>query len=227
MRRQKHVVKAAYQGLVLGQILVLVDAGQFFQPGTLVQPVQNLQAGLGGPAQKQRRGHMAFGPLHYLLYLVPVDHIAEVGQPQRRAGDDKTIVKLILHLFEIVVEMFQVRLRRILRRPVVDTQQVHANLQRRIGQHAQQLVFGFNFLRHQIKQQHPHRADFLIDRPGLRHHEDIFLSQDMGRWQAIRNSDGHLLTPCTASVRKSRHLEIYNKAAALVILDVCHPPKIR
>ena len=56
---------------------------------------------------------MVLGPVDHALDLWPIGNIAEIDQPQRRAGDDQTIEVLVLDILEVAVEVIQMLGRRV------------------------------------------------------------------------------------------------------------------
>ena len=60
-------------------------------------------------------------------------------------------------------------------------QQLQLNLQRSISQQARQLCLRIDLCRHQVQQQNVQRTDVLGHRPGIRHHEYVFLCQRIYR----------------------------------------------
>ena len=57
---------------------------------------------------------MLMGPLDDLDDARPVDHLLELHQPERRPCDDHAVVVVATHLLEVVIEVLQMRLRRVL-----------------------------------------------------------------------------------------------------------------
>ncbi len=165
VRRDKLVIKAAQQRLVLVETVVVIDAGELLAPGLLLHAIQGFQRRLHCPAEEQSGGHMLMGPLDDLDDARPVNHLLELHQPERRPCDDHAVIVVATHLLEVVIEVLKMRLRRVLRLPIVDAQQIHIHLQRRVGEHPHQLDLGLNLLGHQIEDQHPQRADVLGDGP--------------------------------------------------------------
>ncbi|MNT48016.1 hypothetical protein D3C72_1847760 [compost metagenome] len=168
-----------------------IDPGQLLAVGLLLHAVERLERRLHRPAQEQGGGHMLMGPLDDLDDARPVDHLLELHQPERRPRDDHAVVVVATHLLEVVIEVLQVRLGRVLRLPIVDAQQIHVHLQGRVGEHPHQLDLGLYLLGHQVEDEHPQRTDVLGDGPGFRHHEDVLLPQHFGGGQLVRDLDRH------------------------------------
>lgn len=63
--------------------------------------------------------------------------------------------------------------------------QVYLDLNRRVGQTAQDLGFRYDLERHQIKQRNVQRADILCCCAMFGHNEDIFAFQHSARGQAV------------------------------------------
>ncbi len=181
MWRQKAFVEASRQQRMLLQRLVWVNAGELHLARHLGNAVQDVQRRLYRPAHEQRGGNVVLGPVDHAFDLRPVGNIAEIDQPQRRAGDDQTVEVLVLDILEVTIEVVQMLGRRVLRFAAVDTQQLDINLQRRVGQQAQKLVFRFDLLWHQVEDQHFQRPDFLCFCPRGCHHEDILTAQEIDR----------------------------------------------
>ncbi len=180
VRRHELVIEAAQQRLVLVEAMVAIDAGKLVAMGLFFHAIEGFQRRLHRPAEEQGRGDVLMGPLDDLDDARPIDHLLELHQPERRPRDDHAVIVVATHLFEVVIEVLQMRPGRVLRLPIVDAQQIHIHLQRRVGEHPHQLDLGFDLLGHQVEDQYPQRADILGDGPGLRHHEDVLLPQHLG-----------------------------------------------
>ena len=82
---------------------------------------------------------------------------------------------LILNLMPKKIETENQFLRLLSNSPL----QLDIQLQRRVGKQSQKLILSLNFLRHQIKDEHLQRADFLSRRASCRHHKDVFITQEI------------------------------------------------
>ena len=66
-----------------------------------------IQTGLGSPAQIDGRSHIGFCPLHDLFHLFPVIHFFKLHLFHRRAGNDHSIILMILHFIKGLIELIQ------------------------------------------------------------------------------------------------------------------------
>ena len=92
-----------------------------------------------------------------------------------RAGDDHAVVALGLDLVEGGVEFQQVLLRRVFRGVGRGLHQLDLNLQRCVREAAQKLGLRHGLVGHQVENQDFERADVLMQRAVLGHHEDVLV----------------------------------------------------
>ena len=77
VRRQKHIVKSSHQRDLAVHHLMPEKTEHFLIQRFLLKPVEMIQGRLGGPAEKDRGGHMRIRPVHDLRQLLPVIHFLE------------------------------------------------------------------------------------------------------------------------------------------------------
>ena len=114
VRRDELVVETAQQRLVLIEAMVAIDPGQFLAMGLLLHSIQGLERRLYGPAEEQGRGHVLMGPLYDLDDARPIDHLLELHQPEWCPRDDHAVIVVAANLLEIVIEVLEMGLRRVL-----------------------------------------------------------------------------------------------------------------
>ena len=144
------------------------------------------------------------GPVHDAAELVPVVDVLEIEQLHRRAGDDHAVVATILDLVECGVERLEVLLGDVFGRVAGGLQQLDLDLQRGVGQLAQDLRLGRDLGGHEIEQQHVQRADVLVHGAMLGHHEDVLVFEHFGRGQGVGDLDGHGRRPSCCVPGRSR-----------------------
>ncbi len=108
------IIETAQQRLVLVETVVVIDAGELLAPGLFLHTIQGFQRRLHRPAEEQGGGNMLMGPLDDLDDARPVDHLLELHQPERRPCDDHAVVVVATHLLEVVIEVLEMGLRRVL-----------------------------------------------------------------------------------------------------------------
>ena len=135
------------------------------------------QSRLGPPADVEGGVDVGGGPVHDPAQLRPVVHVGEVVVLHRGAGDNHAVVLPVLDLVKGGVEGGQVVRVSVLGDVAGHLKQLHLDLERRVGQLAQQLGLSDDFGGHQIEDEQVQRAHVLVDGPVLGHNEDIFSLQ--------------------------------------------------
>ena len=90
--------------------------------------VEMIESGLCSPADITRGLHIVGSPVEHLRQLVPVFHLAVVHLLKRSAGDNQSVVLLVLHLAEVAVEHHHMLHRRVLRRVAPDFHELNLHL---------------------------------------------------------------------------------------------------
>ena len=129
--------------------LMVEHAEHLLRKQYLAYPVVMIQRRLRAPTDVQRAVNMRAAPVHDLAKLLPVLHLFKFHLFHRRAGDNHTVVILILHVLKGLVEADHVFLRCMLRHPA-DRQKLHINLQRCIAQEPRELGLGDDLGWHQV-----------------------------------------------------------------------------
>ena len=80
---------------------------------------------------------MGLRPLEDLAKWFPERHLTEGNLPEWCPGDDHAVEVVVLNGVEILVKGLHMRDRRILTRPVVNSEQFNMGLKGTVGQHAQ------------------------------------------------------------------------------------------
>ena len=145
-----------------------------------------IKAGLRTPADVQGRVNVRLGPFHDFNQLVPVFDLLERHQLNRCACDDKAVVTLVADVVERLVERQQMILGRVFRVVGLGLNKIDLDLNRRVGQTAENLRFGYDFQRHQIEDGDAERADALRRCAVLGHNENVFAFQNRTRGQTVR-----------------------------------------
>ena len=130
---------------------MVVNAAEFFRQGVLGDAVVVIQPSLGAPADVQHRVDVLLAPLHNLAHLVPVVHLLKGELLHRRAGDDKAVELLVLHVGEGLIKGVEMVGAGVLAHMGGGVEQLHVHLQRGVAQQAQQLRLGFNLRGHQVE----------------------------------------------------------------------------
>lgn len=127
------------------------DAEELFAQIIFGDLVVVIQPGLGPPADVERGVDMSFGPFHDLAELIPVVHVGEIQILHRCSGDDHAVILLILDLMEGRIKGRQVLGVSILGNVAQGVEQLYLDLERRVGELAQQLGLGDDLSGHQIQ----------------------------------------------------------------------------
>ena len=94
--------------------------------------------------------NVVLGPFHDLQQLLPIVHLVEIQILHRSTGDDETVEIPSFDRLKCGIERFQVIFIRVLGLVAGGPQQFHLNLQRRVGQLAEQLRFRDDLSGHQL-----------------------------------------------------------------------------
>ena len=108
MRHLEEIVKTARQGLLPGQQMMLIDAGQLVRQRHLVDPVVIIQRRLGSPADVDRRRDMRLGPLHDLRKLRPIVDFLKRNRLHRSPRDDHPVKCPSADLLKRHIELVEV-----------------------------------------------------------------------------------------------------------------------
>lgn len=124
---------------------------------------------------------MRAAPVHNFDQLVPVFHFLKGHSLDGSASDNQAIILIFPDVIEGLVKGKQMILGCVFGMIGLCLDQVDFNLDRRIGQAAQNLRFCYNFERHQIEQRNPQRTDVLRGGAVLSHNEYVFAFQYSAR----------------------------------------------
>ena len=98
---------------------------------------------------------------------------------------------LVLDIVERGVERFEVLFGNVLRFVADGLQQLHIDLQRRVGELSHDLRFGDDFCGHEVQKQQLQGTDVLMHGAVFGHYEDVFALENLGCWKRIGNPDRH------------------------------------
>ncbi len=190
VRHVVDLVKAVGEEVVLVAQALREHAEDLAAEDALVHAVEVVEAGKGAPAEEHRGKHVLRGPIHDFAELVPVVHVLKGHLLDGRAGDDEAVVVVDLEGLEGVVELHQVvgGVRGLVGG---DAHEVHAHLQRRLGDEAQDLRLGLDLGGHEVEQADVERANLLLAGHVFLKREDALLLQNALGGQAVGNVDGH------------------------------------
>ncbi len=191
MRRFEHIVKAAQQALVRAHDVMLVNAGQLGFQHVLFNAEMVVQTGKRAPADVHGGMDVRLGPFHDFCQLRPVVDVLKRHLLHRSAGNNEAVIARIADVIKRLIEFEQMVRRRVGRLVGRGLNQVDFNLNRRVGQTAQNLRFRHDFGRHQIEQPDPKRTNVLCRRPVVRHDENIFALQYGAGGQAVFYDNRH------------------------------------
>ena len=177
------------------------DAEELFAQIIFGDLVVVIQPGLGPPADVERGVDMSFGPFHDLAELIPVVHVGEIQILHRCSGDDHAVILLILDLMEGRIKGRQVLGVSILGNVAQGVEQFYLDLERRVGELAQQLGLGDDLSGHQIQDKQVQRADVLMDGAVFSHDKDVLSLQNGPGGQRVGDSDRHRKAPFYYSSR--------------------------
>ena len=138
---------------------------------------------------------------HDLAELIPVVHVGEIQILHRCAGDDHAVILLILDLMEGRIKGRQVLGVSILGNVAQGVEQLYLDLERRVGELAQQLGLGDDLSGHQIQDKQVQRADVLMDGAVFSHDKDVLALQNGPGGQRVGDSDRHRKAPFYYSSR--------------------------
>ena len=170
---------------------MLEHAARLSRQVVLLNTVVVIQARLRAPANVQRGVHVRGGPVHDLAELGPVVDLLERHLLHRRARDDQAVVVDIADVVERAVERLQVAGAHVRGLVRLGAQQVHLNLQRRVGELAHDLRLGGDLGGHEVEDEHAQRADVLMQRAVLGHDKDVLALELRGGREGVGNANGH------------------------------------
>ena len=191
VRRHERVVEAAHErGEGLHHIMA-EHAEHLLRQLVLRHTVMEVDASLRTPANMEGRVHVRGRPLHDLAQLVPIVYVLEVKQLNRRAGDDHAVKMTVLDLIKRGVEGLQMLSRNVLRLVRRRFQQLNLDLQRSVGQLAQNLGLGDDFRGHEVHQQQLQGTNVLMHCAVFGHNEDVLALERRSCGQGVGDSNGH------------------------------------
>ena len=187
MGHVKIVVHAAHQHLLPVHHPVAVDPRELLRQHILVDPMVVVQSGLGSPAQMHRREHVGLGPFEDGFHFRPVLDLFKIHFFNRGPGDDQPVEILVLQIRKGFVEFIEMGGLRVLRFPGFGLHQRDLRLDRKVGQHPQQVQLGRFLQRHQIQDTDAERPNLLGVRPAFVHHKNVFPFENLFCRQIILN----------------------------------------
>ena len=173
----EHLIKAAYKRVCRAGDPVLEHAEHLFRQQLLAHAIMVVQPCLCAPADMEGGVDVRFAEVHDLAQFVPVVHLLKIHGLHRRAGDDHTIVTVVLYLVKGLVKGLKVGSRHMGGRVAGGLQQGHVHLQRGVGQQPGDLGLGGDLGGHQVQDQNFQRTDMLRQRPLPVHDKDVFFIQ--------------------------------------------------
>ena len=191
MRGLEDVVESPEERGVGLQDPVVEHTEELFRQGALLDPVMEVEAGLGTPADMERGVDMGLGPLHDFAQLIPVVHLGEVQILHRSAGDDHTVIAPVTDLVKGGIKGGQMVLVGVVGLIAGGAQQLHRHLKRGVGELAQDLGFGYDLRGHQVQNEHIQWTDVLVHGPVFCHDEDILAFQRRTGGKGVWDLDGH------------------------------------
>ena len=195
MRHEEVIVKAAGQGVLIVQNFVIINAGELFGQGDLLDAVAVIQTRLSAPADEQSGIDMVLGPIEDLAQLAPVIDLFVVEQLHGRAGDDHAVKALLTDLVKGTVELGQMLLRGVLGHMGRHLQQLDIHLQRRVAEQSEQLGLGDDLGGHKVDDHDPERPDILSGRAVFGHDKDVLALENLCRRQIVRHFNRHSTAP--------------------------------
>ena len=171
--------------------MVPVNAGKFLVPLVFWDSKVIVKPGLSPPAQVEGRGHMGLAPLHDHGQFFPVIDLLKLHHLHRSPCDDHAVVLFPLYIRKRHIKLVQMAGRGVLGLVGAEHEKGTVDLQRRIGQRAQQLSLRVLFHRHQVQDQDLQGPDILTHGPILIHHENIFRLQNRPGRKVLLDFNGH------------------------------------
>jgi hypothetical protein len=150
-------------------VAVAEDAERLLVERVFGHAVEMPGRGHRAPADEEGGVHVRRGPVEDARQLLPVGHVLEGQQLDRRAGDDEAVEPAVGHLLPGLVEGDQVILRRVLGLVRADAHQRQLDLQRRRADQPGELRLGADLVGHQVEQADLQRPDVLAQRRPLVH----------------------------------------------------------
>src|SRR5574344_76196 len=129
---------------------------------------------------------MRTSPRKNLLDFIPIAYVFKGELLNRSTCDDQAVKLLATHFIEIAIEHHHMLYRRVFRRMTLEFHEADFHLQRRVGEQTHEICFCGTFQGHKIQNGYTQRTDVLCMSPGIAHHEDVFLLQQVYCWQSIR-----------------------------------------
>ena len=163
--------------------------------GALLHSVMEEQSFLCAPADMQGGMDVRAAPIHDLNQFVPVLHFLKRHVLDRRTGDDQPVILFIPNIIKGLVKGEKMILGRILGMIGFGLNQIDLDLDRRIGQAAQDLRFCDDLERHQVKQRNMQWPDVLCGGAVLGHDENVFTLENGTRRQTVGYFDRQADTP--------------------------------
>ena len=187
----ENIVKATEERRVGFQDPVVEHAKELFRKRTLLDPIVEIETGLGTPANVERRVDMGLGPFHNFAELIPVVHLGEVQVLHRSTSNDHAVITPVSNLIKGGVKGGQVVLVGIMGLIAGSAQQLHRYLKGGVGELAKDLGLGHNLRRHQVEDQDIQRTNVLMHGPIFCHDEDILAFQCRAGGKGVWDFDGH------------------------------------
>ena len=214
-RHGEKVVKAAQQRLGGRDEPGVVDAGELAGDLVLGDAVQVVKPCHRAPADVERAEYVAVGIVHDAAQLLPVVHLLKGQLLHRRAGDNHAVEFLAEDVVGGKIEAAQMRGGCVLGDMTRYLHERDVYLQRRVGEHPEQLRLGHFFGGHQVDDGNFQRAD-ILGRSALAGHDKNVLPFQRRVCRQIRiNPNGHrflLRAPLPESSRRRPCYQTVRKA---------------
>src|ERR1051325_1091814 len=191
---KEDVIEAAQQGSGANdgwKEAMLKDAEHFARQVILWDAVAMIECRLRAPTNIKRGLNARFCPIHNFSQFVPVFHFFKRHLFHRRTCNNESVKFFTADVIEseiVVEQMLRVRVLGFMRGSM---QQSYFHLQRGIGKQAQELCFGRDFCRHEIKDRHTQWSDILMDCAFFIHHEDMLTFERLTSRKGSRDFYGH------------------------------------
>ena len=144
-----------------------------------------VKACLSCPADIHGAIYMSTSPSEDFLHLVPIADILELHLLDRSPRDNHAVELFLTQLFKVAIKHHHVLYGRILRRVTFQLHETNLQLQRRVGKQTDQVCLCRYLQRHEIEDNHPQGTNVLHVSPGVVHHKDVLVLQQLDGGQFI------------------------------------------
>ena len=118
-------------------------------------------------------------PAEDVGHFVPVVYLLEVEMLDGRSGDDHAVELLVAHRLEVAIESLHVLDGRVLARMRLDLHEVYFELQRAVGEQADEVCLGRYLQRHEVEDSDSQRPNVLSIGTLVAQHKDVLISEEL------------------------------------------------